>query len=336
MGDLQEQLQHKIDYKTKPLGALGQLESLALQIGLVQKTLSPSLVKPTILLFAADHGIADEGVSAYPKDVTYQMVSNFLNKGAAINVFCRQNGLNLKLIDAGVDFDFGNTTGIINKKIARGTKNFLHDNAMSHTQLLECLNAGASVVKELHNEGCNVIGCGEMGIGNTSSSSMIMSCLTDIPLKKCVGKGTGLDNSRLNNKLSILQQAMAFHGPITDPMKVMETYGGFEICQMCGAMIEAYKNDMLILVDGFIATNAFLVAYKMNPQIKRNAIFCHQSDEQGHKALLEYLDVKALLDLNVRVGEGTGCALAYPLVRAAVAFLNEMDSFEGAGVSNKR
>ena len=168
MGDLQEQLQQKIDYKTKPLGALGQLESLALQIGLVQKTLSPSLVKPTILLFAADHGIADEGVSAYPKDVTYQMVSNFLNKGAAINVFCRQNGLDLKLIDAGVDFDFGNTTGIINKKIARGTKNFLHDNAMSHSQLLECLDAGASVVKELKDEGCNVIGCGEMGIGNTS------------------------------------------------------------------------------------------------------------------------------------------------------------------------
>ena len=336
MVNLQEQLQHKIDYKTKPLGALGQLEPLALQIGLVQKTLSPSLDKPTILLFAADHGIADEGVSAYPKDVTHQMVNNFLNSGAAINVFCRHNGLDLKLIDAGVDFDFGNIAGIIDKKIERGTKSFLHENAMSHSQLLKCLDAGASVVKELYDEGCNVIGCGEMGIGNTSSSSMIMSCLTGIPLEKCVGKGTGLDNRGLNNKLAILQQAMAFHGPITDPMKVMETYGGFEICQMCGAMLEAYKNGMLILVDGFIATNAFLVAYKMNPQIKNIAIFCHQSDEQGHKALLDFLDVKALLDLNVRVGEGTGCALAYPLVRAAVAFLNEMDSFETAGVSNKK
>lgn len=336
MEDLRKQLQHKIDYKTKPLGALGQLESLALQIGLVQKTLSPSLVKPTILLFAADHGIADEGVSAYPKDVTHQMVNNFLNKGAAINVFCRHNGLDLKFIDAGVDFDFGNIAGIIDKKIARGTKNFMHGNAMTHLQLLECLDAGASVVKELYDEGCNVIGCGEMGIGNTSSSSMIMSCLTDIPLEKCVGKGTGLDNSGLDNKLSILQHAMDFHGHITDPMKVMEAYGGFEICQMCGAMLEAYKNGMLILVDGFIATNAFLVAYKMNPQIKENAIFCHQSDEQGHKAILKYLNVKALLDLNVRVGEGTGCALAFPLVRAAVAFLNEMDSFETAGVSNKK
>lgn len=335
MDNFREQLQQKIDLKTKPLGALGRLESLALQIGLVQNTLTPSLNNPTMILFAADHGIADEGVSAYPKDVTHQMVYNFLKKGAAINVFCRHNGLNLKLVDAGVDFDFCACDGIMDKKIARGTKNFLHEKAMSHEQLQSCLDAGASVVKTSFDDGCNVIGFGEMGIGNTSSSSMIMSCLTGISLDDCVGRGTGLDSPGLLNKLSILRNAMDFHGTITDPMQVLETYGGFEICQMCGAMIEAYKNGMLIMVDGFIASNAFLVAYKMNPKIKDNAVFCHKSDEHGHMLLLDYLDVKALLDLNVRVGEGTGCALAFPLIRSAVDFLNEMDSFESAGVSNK-
>jgi len=333
--ELEADLQHKIDFKTKPLGALGQLERLALKIGLAQNTLSPKLKNPHIVVFAADHGIAKEGVSAYPQEVTFQMVMNFTGGGAAINVFCSQNSINIKVVDAGVNFKFPPGLDIINSKIGMGTKSFLQEPAMTIEEAHKAINSGASIVNEIHKGGCNVVGFGEMGIGNTSSASVLMSMLCDIPLKECIGKGTGLDEKGLNKKIEILSTAIKKHGKPATALQTLATYGGFEIAHICGAMLQAAENKMLILVDGFISTSAFLVAFNINPNIMDYAIFCHQSDENGHAKMLKHLNVTPLLNLNMRLGEGTGAAIAYPLVKAAVNFLNEMASFESAGVSNK-
>jgi nicotinate-nucleotide--dimethylbenzimidazole phosphoribosyltransferase len=330
---IKEQLQHKIDFKTKPLGALGTLEKIALQIGTIQNTLSPQLNKPTILVFAGDHGIANEGVSAYPQEVTFQMVMNFLQGGAAVNVFAAQNDIALKVVDAGVNFDFEPNDKLINLKIGKGTKSFLVDKAMSETELEKCFVEAEKIVTDIFNDGCNVIGFGEMGIGNTSAATMLMSSICNLPVEKCVGRGTGLNDEQLNKKIEILNRAKSFHGDISDAKEVLMTYGGFEIAQICAAMLEAKKKNMLILVDGFIASAAFLVAHKINPAILKNAIFCHLSDEHGHKNLLNYLGVEPLLKLGMRLGEGTGCAVAYPLIVSAIKFLNDMASFESAGVS---
>lgn len=332
---LKEDLQHKIDFKTKPLGALGQLESLALKIGLAQNTLTPELKNPHLVVFAGDHGIAQEGVSAYPPEVTYQMVLNFLNNSAAINVFCKQNKIDLSIVDAGVNGDFAANPNLIHHKIANGTKSFSTEKAMSNEDLEQCFEHSKSLIDSIVKQGTNIIGFGEMGIGNTSSASIIVNALTEISLEDCVGRGTGLDNNGVSKKLEILTKAKEFHQQISDPKEVLQTFGGYEVAQITGAMLAAFEKNTLIMVDGFIASAAFLVAYKINPEIKNNAIFCHQSQEIGHRLLLNYLEEKALLDLDLRLGEGTGCALAYPMIEAAVNFLNDMASFESAGVSNK-
>lgn len=328
-------LQQKIDLKTKPLGALGLVEDLAFKIGQIQQSLHPTLSHPHILLFAGDHGVAQAGVSAYPPEVTYQMVMNILQGGAAVTVFGRQNGITIKTIDAGVNYEFEHLPDLIDAKIGFGTANFITQPAMSKVQLDQCLEKSAKIVQDVKAEGCNVIGFGEMGIGNTSSASMLMHHITKINLDDCIGRGTGLDDSQLNRKKELLQQANAFHGPLQDPLLILQTYGGFEVAQICGAMLEAYRQKMLILVDGFIATSAFLIAHALYPAIKDYAIFCHNSNEVGHQKMLAYLEVEPVLNLRMRVGEGTGCALAYPILQNAVAFLNEMASFDSAGVSNK-
>jgi nicotinate-nucleotide--dimethylbenzimidazole phosphoribosyltransferase len=332
---LKAQLEHKINYKTKPLGALGVLEALALQAGLVQNTLSPVLNKPAIIVFAGDHGIAREGVSAYPPEVTFQMVMNFLQGGAAINVFCRQHGIDLQVVDAGVNFDFEPAVNLINAKIAKGTASFLQGKAITEKQLQQCKEKAEALIEQLAATGCNVVGFGEMGIGNTSAAAMIMSSICNIPVAECVGRGTGLNDEQLAHKTAVLNQAITFHGPLGNAREVLQTYGGFEIAQMCMAMLAAHDKNMLILVDGFIAGSAFLVAHALRPAIKENAVFCHLSNEQAHRQLLAYLRVTPLLNLGMRLGEGTGCAVAFPLLQSAVAFLNEMASFETAGVSNK-
>ena len=334
---LQKNIQHKIDFKTKPTGALGRLEELALQISLIQKTDSPVLVSPHILVFAADHGIANEGVSAYPQDVTWQMVYNFLSGGAAINVFAKQHNITVKVIDAGVNKDFDNASDLVSAKIGYGTKSFLHEAAISKTQLEECKKQAKSIIKDvIEKTNTNIIGFGEMGIGNTSSASLLMHCLTNIDLKDCIGKGTGLDDEQLIKKHTILKAALEKNQPKTNlPYDVLQTFGGFEIAMMTEAMLEACENNCIILVDGFIATSAFLVAYKINPAIIDNSIFCHQSEEKGHQLLLNYFNAKPLINMNMRLGEGTGCAVAYPIIQSAVNFINQMASFETAGVSNK-
>jgi nicotinate-nucleotide--dimethylbenzimidazole phosphoribosyltransferase len=329
------QLQHLIDHKTKPIGALGALEGLALQIGKVFNTTAPELKNPHMLVFAADHGIAQHGVSAYPQEVTSQMVKNFLEGGAAINVFCRQHALKLLIVDAGINYDFAPNLPLINHKIGRGTQSFLHGPAMSAEQLQACLQKGAEVVDSIYQTGCNTLGFGEMGIGNTSTAAVLMSLLCNIPLEECIGKGTGVDQEKLVQKQQLLQQAVSAYTGEREPYSIMAYFGGYEILQMAGAMLQAKKRGMLLLVDGFISTVAFLCAFTIDPTIKTHAVFCHQSGEKGHKLLLEFLEAKPLLQLGMRLGEGTGCALAFPLLQSATAFLNEMASFESAGVSNK-
>lgn len=333
---LQSLLLNKINTKTKPLGSLGQLEELALQIGMIQNTLNPKLAKPTMVVFAGDHGAAkNPGISPYPQAVTHQMVLNFLSGGAAINVFCKQNGFDLNIVDAGVNHDFDSIPGLINRKINNGTKNYCIEKAMSLDELNLAMQYGAELVDDIFQEGCTIIGFGEMGIGNTSSAALLMHCFTQIPLTDCIGRGTGLDDDGLMHKQEILKKALQTQQPLSGWEDILQTFAGFEIAMMIGAMLAASKNRMILLLDGFIASAAFLAAFTKNPEVKNFAIACHQSDEKGHKYLLEYLNLKPLLNLQMRLGEGTGAVLAYPLIQAAVNFLNEMNSFEGAGVEGK-
>lgn len=333
--DLLPALQEKIDQKTKPLGALGKLEQLAARIGLIQQTLAPTLQSPHIIVFAGDHGIAAEGVSPYPQEVTRQMVLNFLNGGAAINVFARQHGLTLRVVDAGVNGTLPAHPYLLDRKIAAGTKNFRYEPAMTTAQCEQAIRAGAEVVQQVRAAGCNVIAFGEMGIGNTSSAALLMSILGNLPIEACVGRGAGLDDAGLNRKCEILRSALAQHAIAPDPLTALSTFGGFEIAMLCGAFLQAAAERMIILVDGFIVTSALLVAARLHPAILDYCLFSHLSNEAGHVKMLELLHADPLLRLDLRLGEGTGAVLMYPFVESAVRFLNEMASFASAGVSTK-
>lgn len=331
---LRPELQQKINQKTKPIGSLGRLEGVALQIGLIQQTLSPKLTNPHIVIFAADHGIAENGVSQYPQEVTYQMVKNFLNGGAAINIFCKQNNIKLVVVDTGVKGEFEEKQdNFLNLKIAHGTNNFFEQPAMSEKECWKCIKQGSEVVENIIKKGTNVIGFGEMGIGNTSSASLILHHLTGIKLADCVGSGTGLDEKGIEKKLALLKQADRKYPKNMKPFEILCTFGGFEIAHMVGAMLEAAQQEMVILVDGFIATSAAMIAHALYPQSKEFMIFSHQSGEYGHTHMLEHLRAMPLLLLGMRLGEGTGCAIAYPLLESAVSFLNNMASFDDAQVS---
>jgi nicotinate-nucleotide--dimethylbenzimidazole phosphoribosyltransferase len=329
-------LRQKIDGKTKPLGALGRLESLALQIGLIQNTLTPQLAKPHVLLCAGDHGAAKAGVSAFPQDVTWQMVENFLAGGAAINTLAKQAGMALVIADAGVNRDFGVRDGLIDAKVAPGTESYLDGAAMSPLQARAAMARGAHIAREIAGRGCNVLGFGEMGIGNTASASLITHCLTGIPLHDCIGRGTGLDDAGLARKRELLGRALAnWSDRSDDALAVLTRFGGFEIAMLAGAMLAAAEAGMVLLIDGFIVTSALLVAARIEPAIRDYCVFAHRSDEAGHIRQLDHLDADPLLNLGLRLGEGTGAALAYPLLVSACAFLAEMASFESAVVSGK-
>jgi len=338
---LRQALRHKIDNKTKPLGALGRLEDIALQIGLLQGTTDPQLVRPHIVVFAGDHGIAATGlVNPYPQSVTAQMVVNFLSGGAAINAFCRQHHLGLTVVDAGVNFDFDNILyagKLVTKKIGYGTRNYVEGDAMTSGETIAAIEAGKEIVADLAAQGCNCIGLGEMGIGNTSSAALIMSYITGIPIDECTGRGTGVNDEQLNKKKETLQQAFRLHLPAIAanpvPQNILQHVGGYEIAMLMGAYLKAAELNMVILVDGFITTSALLLARLLDSRITEACIFSHCSGESGHAKMLEYLDAEPLLNLGMRLGEGTGAAMAWPLVQSAVNFLQEMASFESAGVS---
>ncbi|OCB78109.1 nicotinate-nucleotide--dimethylbenzimidazole phosphoribosyltransferase [Flavobacterium crassostreae] len=328
-------LKAKIDHKTKPKGSLGFLEDIALQIGQIFQTTTPEIKKPHLIVFAADHGIAEHGVSTYSQDVTQQMLTNFLAGGAAINVFCNQHNIQLLVVDAGVNYDFGANSNLISAKIAKGTQSFLHGPAMSGTELDLCFAKGAAIVADVAKTESNCICFGEMGIGNTSTASVLMHILTKIPIKECVGKGTGASSEQLEHKIAILETAVQNYNKTDILEQQLAYFGGFEIFQIAGAMLEAYRHNMLIVVDGFICTVAYLIALKQNPLLKKNALFSHESAEQAHKKLLDYLDARAILQLDLRLGEGTGCAIAFPIIESALAFLNKMATFESANVNSK-
>lgn len=331
---LKNDLQNIIDHKTKPLGALGSLENIASQIGQIQNSLSPKLSRPVVLVFAGDHGIVEAGVSPYPQAVTAQMVKNFLIGGAAINVFAKQHRMLMRIIDSGVNYDFEQTPNLVHAKVAFGTKNFLEEPAMTSIQCEHAMTLGEAFVTKEVEQGSNVFAFGEMGIGNTSSASCLMSVLCELPVAQCVGRGTGMNDAGLIKKTKVLRRALKKHAlDHQDAMQVLATFGGFEIAMMVGAMLRAARHQSVLLIDGFIATSALLVAAKLQPNITQYCIFSHSSGEAGHQAMLDHLQVKPLLDLGLRLGEGTGAVLAYPLVQSAVNFLNEMASFSTAGVS---
>ena len=331
---LAAQLRHKIDHKTKPPGALGLLEGLALQLGLIQRSESPSLHAPQIVVFAADHGIAAESVSAYPQAVTVQMVGNMLAGGAAINVFARQDGFALHVVDAGVAAELPAHPQLLQRKIALGTQNMCHQPAMSRHQAQAAIMAGMEVVRALPG---NVVAFGEMGIANTSPAALLLARLTGANIEAATGRGTGLDDRQLRHKQAVLTRALIRH-PATQPLDVigeLAALGGFDIAMMSGAMLQAASERRVVLVDGFIAGAAGLVALALAPPVRGYLVFCHRSAEGGHRLLLAHLGAKPLLEIDLRLGEGTGALLAWPLVQSAADFLNDMASFESAGVSER-
>ena len=327
---LSQALLDAINNKTKPLGSLGRLETLAVQLGLIQGTTRIRIADPAILVFAGDHGVVAEGVSAYPQDVTWQMVENFLADGAAINVFARQNGCALHVVDAGVNHDFGVRPGLLDRKVANGTRNFAAEPAMSRQQLEDALEHGMALARDLPG---TVVGFGEMGIGNTTAAAAIMHKLTGLPLEQCVGAGTGLSSDGIQRKQQVIAAAVQQHAGADDPLAVLATFGGFEIAMMTGAMLKAAELRKVLLIDGFIVTSALLVASRLQPAILDYCVFAHASSENGHRLMLDALGAEPLLQLGLRLGEGTGSALALPLLHAAANFLNEMATFASAQVS---
>ena len=329
---LSHSLEDAINNKTKPLGSLGRLESLAAHLGLIQRATTISIDQPAILVFAADHGVVAEGISAFPQDVTWQMVENFLANGAAINVFARQTGCALHVIDAGVNHEFGERPQLVHRKVANGTRNFAFEPAMSAQECATALEHGMVLARDLPG---TVVGFGEMGIGNTTSAAALMHKLTGQPLTRCVGAGTGLTPDGIRHKADVIAAAVARHARVVQPLEVLATFGGFEIAMMAGAMLKAAERRKVLLIDGFIVTSALLVAARLQPDILDYCVFSHCSGEHGHALLLEELGAQPLLDLDLRLGEGTGSALALPLLHAAANFLNEMATFASAQVSER-
>lgn len=326
----------KINCLTKPKGSLGFLEDLALQISLIQHTDSPKLSKPHNVLFGGDHGVVEEGVTLSPREVTRQQMVHFAIGTSGINFLCNQHGFKLVLVDSGVDYDFPPEIGVIDKKIAKGTKNYLHEDAMTLEEMNIAIERGAEVVREIHSGGCNIISFGEMGSGNTSSSSLWMSIFGNIPLDECVGAGAGLSSEGVNHKLSVLKESLNRHD-VEDlrkyPEKALAAYGGFEMVMAIGGMLQAAELKMTILLDGFIMSACLLAASQFNPLVKDYVIYGHVGDESGHKKLLEILGGRPVLNLSMRLGEGTGAVCAYPIVDSAVRMINEMDNFSEGKVT---
>ena len=334
---MQAAIQEKIDNLNKPKGSLGRLEELAMQICLIQQTLEPSLAHPCHLLLGGDHGIEREGVSVSPREVTWQQMINFTRGGGGVNMFCRQHGFKLRIIDVGVDYDLSEVDGIIDRKIGRGTKNFLYEPAMSEDEFDCAIQIGSDLVDDCAAEGCRILCIGEMGIGNTSPSSIWMSLFGDIPLKNCIGAGAGLNNDGIRHKYEVLSKALknyraSIHHPST--ISHLKYFGGFEMIAAIGAMLRAAELHIVILVDGFIMTACALASILLYPDTQDYMIFTHCGDESGHKMMLDIIDAKPLLHLGLRLGEGTGALCAFPIIDSAVRMMNEMNNFDNAKITN--
>ena len=333
---LQEAIQQKIDNLNKPKGSLGRLEELAMQVCLVQHTLEPSLAHPCHLLLGGDHGIEREGVSVSPREVTWQQMINFTHGGGGVNMFCRQHGFKLRIVDVGVDYDLSSVDGIINRKIARGTGNFLYGPAMSWAEYDRAIQIGSDLADACAQEGCRVLSIGEMGIGNTSPSSIWMHLFGNIPLQDCIGAGSGLNAPGIQHKYDVLSHAVAHSqlSTLNSPLhEVIRYFGGFEMVTAIGAMLRAAELNLIILVDGFIMTACAVAAVKLYPAIQDYMIFTHCGDESGHKRMLDIVNAKPLLQLGLRLGEGTGALCAFPIIDSAVRMMNEMNNFSNAKIT---
>ena len=332
---LENSIQQKIDHLNKPKGSLGRLEELAMQICLIQQTLSPSLNHPCHLLLGGDHGIEREGVSVSPREVTWQQMINFTRGGGGVNMFCRQHGFKLRIVDTGVDYDLSGVEGIIDRKIACGTRNFLHEPAMSEEEFDRAIQTGIDLVDDCIAEGCQVICVGEMGIANTSPSSIWMSLFGNISLDECIGAGAGLDHPGIQHKREILARALAHYRETMEDTTVnaIRYFGGFEMVAAIGAMLRGAERGLVVLVDGFIMTACMLTASRMDEAVLDYAVFGHCGDEGGHRRMLCAMKAEPLLSLGLRLGEGTGALCAYPLVQSAVNMLNEMDTFSHARIT---
>ncbi|AVP57797.1 nicotinate-nucleotide--dimethylbenzimidazole phosphoribosyltransferase [Pulveribacter suum] len=329
---LAARLQSLIDHKTKPLGSLGRLEALAVRIGLILGSEAPELHAPQVLVCAADHGLAARGVSAFPSDVTWQMVHNFVTGGAAVSVLARQHGLGLTVVDCGVRHDFAPYPGLVVRKIAPGTQDASAGPAMTAAQCAHAMANGREVVAALPG---NALLLGEMGIGNTSSAALLLARLTDTDVADCAGPGTGLDAAGVARKVAVLRQALAANAAAREPLDALAALGGFEIATLVGAVLQAAAERRVIVVDGFITSAAVLVAARLAPAVLQRCVFSHQSQEPGHLRMLAALQAEPLLELGLRLGEGSGAALAWPLLASACAILREMASFESAGVAQR-
>ena len=336
---LTQALQHKLNNKTKPLGSLGRLENLALQLGEILGSESPVLDQPQMVVFAADHGLTARGISAFPSDVSWQMVENFLAGGAAVSVLARQHGIALTVVDCGVNHDFlaglsegAQRPGLLVRKVANGTADASMQPAMTLAQCQQAMENGQKLVRNLPG---NALLLGEMGIGNTSSASLLLARLAGLDIEVCTGAGTGLDAPAVQRKTLVLREVLARHPDATAPLDALAALGGFEIATMVGAVLQAADERRVVVVDGFIASSAVLVANALQPLVLQRCVFAHRSGERGHEFMLQYLGVQALLDLGLRLGEGSGAALAWPLLQSACAILRDMASFEVAGVSEK-
>ncbi|HEA16001.1 MAG TPA: nicotinate-nucleotide--dimethylbenzimidazole phosphoribosyltransferase [Pseudoalteromonas prydzensis] len=332
----------KINHKTKPLGALGKLEQCATQLVTLFsqnvadkdafKTFTPSITKPTLLVFAGDHGVAAQGVSIAPSDVTSQMVANFVSGGAAINVFCQQLGWQLEVVDCGILHPV-TAPSVHDCRLGSITKPLNTEMAMSTMQVQQGFDNATQLLQQLSHNGCNTIAFGEMGIGNTTSAAALMAAMLNLPAQQCVGKGTGVSDDIVKRKITVVEQALRLHkSQLTDPITLLAALGGFEIVHITGAMLAAAEQGMAVVVDGFICSAAAMVAIAINPAVKDYLIFAHCSNEQGHRLMLDALNVTPLLQLDLRLGEGTGAALSLPLLQAALGFYNQMASFADAGV----
>ena len=340
--ELQSVLQDAIDNKTKPPGSLGRLEALAVQIGQILGTDKPLLAHPQIVVFAADHGLTAQGISAFPSDVSWQMVENFLAGGAAVSVLARQHGLALTVVDCGVNRDFlaglpagTQRPGLAVRKVAGaeyGTADSSKGVAMTPSQCEKAMHNGMELVSELPG---NVVLLGEMGIGNTSAASLLLARLAHLDIELSTGAGTGLDAAAVARKCEVLRKVLALHSDATQPLDALAAFGGLEIATMTGAVLQAAAQQRVIVVDGFIASAAVLVAHTLQPLVLQRCVFAHRSGERGHEFMLQHLGVQVLLDLGLRLGEGSGAALAWPLLQSACAILREMASFSSAGVSEK-
>lgn len=331
---IEEAIQYKIDQKTKPIGSLGKMERIAKQVALIQGTSTPELKNPILLTIASDHHICQEGVSPCPVEITWQQCLNFLQGGGGIGLFCRLYGFDLYVVDAGVDYDFASHPKLIDAKVRKGTRNFLREPAMTMEECQKAIYNGRKITKQMYKKGSNIIGFGEMGIGNTTPASALLSVYASFDIKECVGPGSGLNPQGVKHKAAVIKSAIKKHGVSNDPIQNLANFGGLEIATITGAMLEAAARKMVIITDGFITTSALLAAYAINPLVIDYTLFSHQSMEQGHQLMINYLKGEPIMQLDFRLGEGTGAAVAYPVIQGAVSLLNEMTSFDEVGVFN--